>query len=219
MQTSLCSAASTRTPPAKGSRRTINLRTKPAQSETNNSPLHESFVSLFFVITGFPKQDSSSRTVRNCPHAGRAVASATPSDWYYLEPKLYRTLYVCQLSPQTNLCSAASTRTPPAKGSQRTINLRTKAHSKRNEQFAVARIVRFSLFRNHGLSKTRQFIADSTELPSRRAGGASGHSVRVVLPRTEAIPYTLRLLVVDANKPLLRREHADAARAGQSEND
>ena len=109
MQTSLCSAASTRTPPAKGSRRTINLRTKPAQSETNNSPLHESFVSLFFAITGFPKQDSSSRTVRNCPHAGRAVPSATPSDWYYLEPKLYRTFYVCQLPPQTNFCSAAGT--------------------------------------------------------------------------------------------------------------
>ena len=25
------------------------------------------------------------RTIRNCPHAGRAVASATPSEWYYLK--------------------------------------------------------------------------------------------------------------------------------------
>ena len=59
-----------------------------------------------------------------------------------------------QLSMQTNLCSAASTRTPPAKGSQRTINLRTKARSKRNDRFAQRRIGRFSHFHIRGLFST-----------------------------------------------------------------
>ena len=72
------------------------------------------------------------------------------------------------------------------------------------------------------------FFADSTELPSRRAGGAFGHSVRVVLPQTGVVANSLRLSavcvnrsllsVVASNKPLLRREHADAARAGQAMN-
>ncbi len=51
------------------------------------------------------------------------------------------------------------------------------------------------------------FIADSPELPSRRAGGAFGHPVRVVFND-----------ISDTQYRLLRREHADAARVGQSEN-
>ena len=51
------------------------------------------------------------------------------------------------------------------------------------------------------------FIADSPEQPSRRAGGAFVHPVRVVSNDTSDTQYRL-----------LRREHADAARVGQSEN-
>ncbi len=51
------------------------------------------------------------------------------------------------------------------------------------------------------------FIADSPEPPSRRAGGAFGHTVREVFTD-----------ISDTQYRLLRREHADAARAGQSEN-
>ncbi len=118
---------------------------------------------------------------------------------------------------QTSLCSAASTRTPPAKGSQRTVCLKIKPAQRATNDLLSGESVVSLIFAFAGFSVP--FIADSTELPSRRAGGGFGHTVRVVLPRTEAIPYTLRLLVVDANKPLLRREHADAAREGQSEND
>ena len=51
------------------------------------------------------------------------------------------------------------------------------------------------------------FIENSPELPSRRAGGGFGHPVRVVSNDTSDTQYRL-----------LRREHADAARVGQSEN-
>ena len=43
---------------------------------------NRSFLSFFRIRGLF---DAASRTVRNCPHAGRAVAPATPSEWYYLE--------------------------------------------------------------------------------------------------------------------------------------
>ena len=51
---------------------------------------------------------------------------------------------------------------------------RNKAHSMINELFAVTRIVRFSFKASAGFQNTMLFIADSTELPSRRAGGAAG---------------------------------------------
>ena len=61
-----------------------------------------------------------------------------------------------------------------------------KARSKRNEQFAQRRIVHSSFFRLRGLLKNS--IANSTELPSRRAGGGFGHPVRVVLSQINVIP-------------------------------
>ena len=52
-----------------------------------------------------------------------------------------------------------------------------------------------------------QRIKNCMELPSRRAGGGSGHSGRGVSNDTSDTQYRT-----------LRREHADAARAGQSMN-
>ena len=52
-----------------------------------------------------------------------------------------------------------------------------------------------------------QRIENRTELPSRRAGGGFGHSGRGGSNNTSDTQY----------RPL-RREHADAARAGQSMN-
>ena len=40
--------------------------------------------SSFFRLRGL-FEHRALRTVWNCPHAGRAVASATPSEWYCLE--------------------------------------------------------------------------------------------------------------------------------------
>ena len=52
-----------------------------------------------------------------------------------------------------------------------------------------------------------QHVENYTELPSRRAGGGFGHSGRGGSNNTSDTQY----------RPL-RREHADAARAGQSMN-
>ena len=82
--------------------------------------------------------------------------------------------------------SAASTRPPPAQGSRRTVLSENKVRSKRNERFASGKsfVSLFIAFR--GLLIQR--IVNSTELPSRRAGGGFGHIVRVVLPRISVIP-------------------------------
>ena len=83
--------------------------------------------------------------------------------------------------------SAASTRTPPAQGSRRTVFMRMKpAPREPNDSPSGANRSVLSLSRFAGFMMQR--IANSPELPSRRAGGGFGHPVRMVLPRTEVIP-------------------------------
>ena len=62
---------------------------KPAHRETNDSRhwTNRSFLSLSHSRA---TECSASRTVRNCPHAGQAVPSGTPSEGYYRELKLCR---------------------------------------------------------------------------------------------------------------------------------
>ena len=84
-------------------------------------------------------------------------------------------------------CSAASTRTPPAQGSRRTFSSENQARLKRKERFAQwheSFLYLFIAFR--GLFAYS--IANRPELPSRRAGGGFGHTVRGVLPQIDAMP-------------------------------
>ena len=79
------------------------------------------------------------------------------------------------------------------------------AHRETNDSHHWANHSFLSLPRFAGFLMQR--IENGTEQPSRRAGGAFGHSVRGLSNDTCDTQY----------RPL-RREHADAARAGQLEN-
>ena len=62
---------------------------KPAHRETNDSR-HWTNRSFLFLSHSRATECSTSRTVQNCPHAGQAVPSGTPSEGYYREQKLRR---------------------------------------------------------------------------------------------------------------------------------
>ena len=57
---------------------------KPAQRETNDSAIGR-IVRFSLYRVSRATECSTSRTVRNCPHAGRAVPSGTPTEGYYRE--------------------------------------------------------------------------------------------------------------------------------------
>ena len=62
---------------------------KPAHRETNDSR-HWTNRSFLFLSHSRATECSTSRTVQNCPHAGRAVPSGTPPEGYYREQMLCR---------------------------------------------------------------------------------------------------------------------------------
>ena len=76
---------------------------------------------------------------------------------------------------------------PARQRSRRTVYLKIKpAPREPNDSPSGANHSVLSLSRFAGFMMQR--IANSPELPSRRAGGGFGHPVRMVLPRTEVIP-------------------------------
>ena len=116
---------------------------------------------------------NTSRTVRNCPHAGRAVPSGTPSEGYYREQKLCRKFMSIgsQCKPiavplqaprmrgfQRHKRCGASHAPPRARGRcpRRAVDERLHSHEikpaqRETNDSAIGRIVRFSTSSLRGL--------------------------------------------------------------------
>ena len=170
------SAASTRTPPAQGSRRTvcglfcgIHLFAFLQTDEFESILSYSMWNSL-----GLP----SRRAGGGFGHPVRVVLPQIQVMW---ELRFWGAVTVCcnffsRQRLKTTHCSAASTRTPPAQGSRRTVcSLFCGIHL-----FAFLQIDEFKSILSYSMR-------NSLGLPSRRAGGGFGHPVRVVLPQIQVM--------------------------------
>ena len=143
------SAASTRPPPAQGSRRAVYLRIKPAQRETNDSChwTNRSFLSIsrfagflgssIAYSTGLPTALTPGGRCLRAPrqigitsnrcHAGSLRGVAVGG--YYL------TVVITCIRGNTSHCSTASTRGPRGSAGGERLVSQTKSRSKSNERF------------------------------------------------------------------------------------